>query len=467
MPATRGDTPDRSSQPPRVRLSDPVTGGGGRPYASSIVDLSDYGYTEVEYFLSGQASIFAPVPDTVFSADGRWQVTPAPDGPTTYCTRLLVRRPPKDRFNGTVVVEFMQEYFGSERDTNFRWNAETLLREGFAWVGASLHHEGIDERHDTEFTYNGMVLPAGPSLIEWDADRYGALRFPHSDLCYDVLSQIGRAVGAARTVTGVDPLPGLDVKAVIAVGNTIAADRLRHYINGVHPQHRVFDGFFLQDLTESGVSLAAKAPSPAGLWLRTDVSSPTIVLNTMTAAVEVARQPEGPNLRFWEPAGSSHTTGAYMARVAEATNRDLGLASPSPDMPDANTFPLQYISGAAIIAVHRWITEDHAAPSFPRLSRIGEPPNAAEDVDSHGNARGGLRSPWVDVPIARYDWRGAYTGGAGRAYPFDSETFTELYVNPAGYLRQFEAAAHAAHQRGVLLEHDLHEAVTTAGEVTW
>lgn len=445
----------------------PVRGEGvTRPYSSSIVDLEQYGYVEEEFFVSGTAQMFCAAVGAALDVHGRWRVVGGQE--SSYVTRILVRRPVASRFNGTVVVEFMQEYFGTERDTNFRWNAETLLREGFAWVGASLHHEGIDERSRTTFTYNGVTRRSGPALVDWDPARYADLKFPDSDLCYDVLSQIGAAVGPSRRAHAVDPLAGLCLERVVAVGNTIAADRLRHYINGIHPLHRVFDGFFLQDLAESGVGLAHDVPSPEGLWLRTDVTEPTIVLNTTTAAVGVQRQPEGANLRFWEPAGSSHTTGQYMRRVAAANSRDLGEdGGDIDDLRDANSFPVQYVSGAAIVAVHRWAADGVAAASFPRISRRGEPPQAAENLDEYGNALEGLRTPWVDVPIARYDWRGDNIGGSGRTYPLDAEALNKLYGTPSVYQDKFEAAANEACQRGVLLEHDTSEAIDIARKVNW
>ncbi|BBY64027.1 alpha/beta hydrolase domain-containing protein [Mycolicibacterium helvum] len=446
-------------------MDGPIGADAGRLHSASIVDLDTYGYTEHEYFVSGDACTFIPAPGTTLGPDGRWDVVAGDDTPFT--TRILVRRPPAARFNGTVVVEFMQEYFNSERDTNYRWNAETLLREGFAWVGASLHHEGIDTNAEEEITLGTMTVPVGPSLLQWDAARYGRLSFPHSDLCYDVLSQIGAAVGPTRDPSGADPLAGLPVQRVLAVGNTIAAARLLHYVNAVHPLHRVFDGFFLQDLTEAGVTLSEGVHTPTEAWLRIDVASPTIVLNTMTAAVQAVAQPEGELLRFWEPAGSSHTTGPYMVRVAEATRRDFGVESDICPPEYANTFPVQYISGAALVALDRWTAGGPAAPSFPRLSRSGEPSTAREDVDEHGNAAGGLRTPWVDVPIARYDWRGDCLGGAGRTYPFTAQQLTDIYGAPSNYRRSFAAAVSEAQSRGVLLAEDGREAVTAAGKITW
>ncbi|GAA4991153.1 alpha/beta hydrolase domain-containing protein [Yinghuangia aomiensis] len=446
-------------------LEGPVAGGRGQPFSASVIDLAPHGYEEIEYFISGHASRFAPADGATFEQHGRWKAVAGE--PTPYRTRILVRRPSPERFNGTVVVEFMQEYFGVERDTNYRWNAETLVREGFAWVGASLHHEGVDVRGRTELSFGDVKFQTGPALAEWDPERYGSLVLPDSDLCYDILSDVGRAVGPDRGAVGNDPLAGLDVRRVLAVGNTIAGARLQQYINAVHPLHQVFDGFFLQDLKDEHLTLSAGATPPPGPWIRTDVDVPTIVLNTTTAAMDTTRQTEGPFLRFWEPAGSSHTTGPFMARVAEVTKRDLDADTPLGPPERANTFPVHYISGAALVALHQWAAGGEAAQTFPVIDRTGEGPDALPPFDEVGNVEGGLRTPWVDVPVARYEWRGDSLGGSGRTFPFSDDELAKLYGTPHEYRRRFAAAAHEAERRGVLLPEDALTAIEDSRKVQW
>ena len=448
-----------------MRVEGPLRGGArGYPHSASIVDLGPYGYTEDDYALSGTATPFAPAPGTELGVDGRWQVLAGDEQP--YRTRLLIRRPPADRFNGTVIVEFMQEYFGSERDTNYRWNAEAILREGFAWVGASLHRAGVDEPGGQEIAWGEVSLVTGPPLVEWDPGRYAGLTIPHTDLCYDILSDVARAVGPDRPGVPVDPLAGLPVRRVMAVGNTIAATRLEHYHNAVQPLHGLFDAFYLQDLVENGTELAEGITPQTGHSIRADLDVPVIVMNTMTAVVEEHRQPPGPTVRFWEPAGSSHTTGPYMAQTAADAKRQ-GVDMPVCPEDYANTLPVQYVSSAAIVALHRWASGGDSAPAFPLLDRTGEPPETELVLDEVGNAVGGLRTPWVDVPIARYDWQGECLGGAGRTYPLPPEQLFERYGTPDAYRIQFEAAVREAEARGVLLSEDARQAVADAGQVGW
>lgn len=217
-------------------IEGPVQGGArGRPFAASIVDLSPHGYREEEYFLSGTARCWAPRSGTRTGQDGMWAAQRI-GAPQPYKTRLLARIPPPDRFSGTVVVEWMQELFGTERDIFFRWNAETLLRAGIAWIGVSLHHEGVDG-------------PDPNSLVNWDPQRYGSLTIPDSSLGYDILSQAARCL---------HDLPGLGegkVKTLLAAGNSLSAWRLSTYVNAVQPVEQIFDGFFLQDFRQKTSTL--------------------------------------------------------------------------------------------------------------------------------------------------------------------------------------------------------------------
>ena len=447
---------------PTAKVEAPITGGNGRIFAASAVDLKPYGYTEQEYVVSGKAHAFQPAPGTSLTSDGRWTFVPAgPDQP--YRTRMIVRRPPAAKFNGTVVIEFMQEYFSREADTNFRWNAETLLRNGFGWVGVSLHREGVNgPPPGKEFaTYTGsnqnIKIPLGPPLTKWDPARYGTLSIPNSEMSYDILSQVARAVGPHRPRTGIDPFQGLKVRHVMAVGDTIAGARLTTYVNGVQKRARAIDGFVIKD-TMNPLRLGGIEPMKDA-QLRTDVKVP--VIQFWAAGPLRVPLAEGPMLRVWSAAGSGHTTGPYMQRVAKTNARDLPGANSADTQPCAadfaNNFPVQYISGSAIMWVHRWMNGGSPAPHFPRVE--------AGKEDEHGNMVGGIRTPWVDVPIARYDIGGTCLGTAGLTHWFDQAKLKALYGTPGNYLAKFTASAQEAEKRGILQKADMEAAIREAARV--
>jgi hypothetical protein len=196
------DRPARSGSGPLV--SGPIKGGEkGYPFGAYFGDIRSIGYVEEEYFIEGTAVHYAPVDE--LSPDGKWNLES--QDPVPYKTRILVRWP-KDpsRFNGTIVVEWINVSFGYELAFH---DSPGLYANGFAYVSVSAQPTGIDG------------FPSNPQgLRAWDGERYGTLRISDDGLSYDVFTQAALAIGPDReTLTrGSDPMNGLTVKKLIAVG---------------------------------------------------------------------------------------------------------------------------------------------------------------------------------------------------------------------------------------------------------
>ena len=62
-----------------------------------------------------------------------------------YTTRAVVMRPiDPHRFNGTVVVEWLNVSGGADAGPDWILAHNELIREGFAWVGVSAQKVGVD-----------------------------------------------------------------------------------------------------------------------------------------------------------------------------------------------------------------------------------------------------------------------------------------------------------------------------------
>ncbi len=442
-------------------VTGPITGGEqGRPFTSAVDDLAKAGYREDEYFLEGDATEFAPKAGTSLGSDGIWSVVPgAPQG---YKTRILVRRPiDAKRFNGTVVVEWMQATAGFDKDVNWNWQSPEFLREGYAWVGVSAQRQGVDGSPPSA---KNMFK----DLVRWDPTRYGSLHIPTESLAYDILSQVGKVVGPKRPKMSVDPMSGLAVQKVIPIGDTFAADYLVTYYNAVQPLAGVFDGFFIGwRHTAGGAPLSPDIPVPAVVRLRPDDPAPVIVVNTMAEALPhlPARQPDSDRYRLWEIAGAAHTNAYWAPKMFAVMNRDFGVAIPTCPQP-FNSVPNQYVMNAAIHWLNRWVRGSGMPSVIAPLSISGSPP--AIEHDAFGNSAGGARLPEVAVPIARYEAGGDphCPGGSGFTYGFAPAQLKALYPTQADYLAKFMAAAKAAVKAGYLLPSDAEEAVANAKRVT-
>ncbi len=407
-----------AAEVPSPTLEGPVTGGGKPFIASTTFDLALVGYEQAEYFISGTASAFTSA--APLTSDGRWTVTP---GETAgYKTRVLVHRPtsPKE-FNGTVVVEWLNVSGGLDASPDWTDAHTELIRDGFAWMGVSAQYAGVEGGG----TILGIVdLP----LKTVDPARYGSLVHPGDSFSYDLFSQAAQAI---RHPTGASPLGDLEVKRVIAAGESQSAFRLVTYIDAVHP--------VLTFETETDLTFL-------GFYS--------------------ARQRDSRRLRLWEVAGTAHadtyllvTGGADLGHSPAAA--DIVITSaPVPGIitcgTPINSGPQHFVLNASFAALDRWVRTRKPPARAPRLRVAAGPPRTITR-DARGNARGGIRTPQVDVPIAAF--AGEQNGSIicrlfGTTTLFDAATLASLYPSHRAYVARFDKATRNAVRAGFLLKPD-------------
>jgi len=456
----------------------PVTGGSGVPFITAkLFDLAAVGYTSAEYFISGTAVAYTAAGE--LPGDGKWIVTPGDTA--AYKTRIVVYRPiDPTRFNGTVVVEWLNVSGGRDAAPDWIYTHTELTRSGYAWVGVSAQIVGVEGGGSL------LGLPGTP-LKTADPDRYGSLVHPGDSFSYDIFSQAAQALVRPA---GPPPLGELRIVALLAAGESQSAFRLVTYINAVHPLARIYDGFLVHSRGGGGIAAAPLSESPqppittpASTWTRDDLDVPILSLQTETDLTFLesvaARQPDTPRFRLWEIAGTAHAD-TYVAGVGLT---DLG------DEPDAarlvitktatpgvtcrapiNSGPHHFVAKAAIAALNRWVRQGTPPPVAPRLEASTEPPYTLQR-DEQGNARGGIRTPQVDVPIATFsgDGRGSIVCVLfGMTTPFDAAKLAELYPTAEAYVTAFNAATDRAVQAGFILAPDAQlmkaAAITTLAE---
>jgi hypothetical protein len=438
-------------------VSGPITGGKhGFPFGRYFGDISQRDYVETEYFLEGQATRYRPVGE--LGADGRWTVEPTDSAP--YKTRILVRRP-KDpaKFNGIVIVEWTNVSGGFEVAAA---DTAAVYDGGFAYAAVSAQSVGV---------YGFENNPVG--LVQWDPQRYGTLSIPGNALSYDIYSQAARALRDPKARTGIDPLGGLHVKKLIAIGSSQSAARLIAYANAIQPRDQLFDaimpfigagaGSGFDDTVLDPGKIAAMSPAErANLHLgtqtriRDDLKIPVMFVNSEceTLIYVRSRQPDTALFRMWEVAGASHGPRAQVDAAMAKAARDFGPAASNAASPLSvsgmiSTVMWSPVADAAIVHVSHWIRGGVAPPQ--------QQPILVEDGkiarDRYGNAKGGVRLPDVEVPTAAYDGGGYGPGTSGlygRSKPFSAEELKQLYPTHEDYVAKITAAARAAKKAGVI-----------------
>jgi hypothetical protein len=440
-------------------------------------DIGSLGYGAEEFFISGTASSYTPVGE--LRPDGRWSVMPS--GAADYTTRIVVLTPAdRAQFNGTVLVEWLNVSGGIDAPAVWMMAHREIIRAGYAYVAVSAQRVGVEG--------GASLLGMDMSLKSQDPTRYASLHHPGDAFCYDIFSQIG---GLIRTAGLDSVLREIGLQHVIAVGESQSAMFLTTYINAVDPLAQIYDGFLVHSrfapaapLDDSSIFGESQTTPPA-VTFRPDLRVPLLTLITETDlfggvrhGYYFARQPDNPLLRVWEIAGAAHADN-YTIQVAPI---DTGSA-PLDDIVAAyaptnmlmgqqlghyiNFAPQHhYVLQAAIAALNNWVRTGEPAPTGARI-KVHETDQPRPILDPNGLAQDGVRTPWVDVPIARTSGVGAedsiMSAIFGSGEPFDAATLHRLYPGGAKqYLDSFTAALDRAIQCGFILPADAAEILQLA-----
>jgi hypothetical protein len=419
------------------------------------------GYVEQEFFVAGSADSYTsatlPLP-----FDGLWSVTKAASA--AFKTRIIVRRPiDATRFNGTVVVEWLNVTGGLDAPATWDSSYLELLRAGFAWVGVSAQSIGINGEPGT------TCPPAGTNegLKCIDPVRYASLVHPGDSFSYDIFTQAGEAVrepGPGQP----DPMGGLKIHKVIATGDSQSAIFLTTYIDGIQPLAKLYDGFLVQSRAINGGPLSeppqASIPAPLPTFFRTD-QVPILVFTTETDLIVLAyffaRQPDDTMFRDWEVAGTSHADLFSLTAGTADAGAPLSSVTDLCTLP-INDGPMHYVLNAAFQALNGWLNTGTLPPIAPRINvNPGPPPTLVTDPAT-GNVMGGIRTPIIDVPFAAYSGLGNSAKAPGPNFcilfgttiPYSDAQLDSLYGNHGKYVSQFVHDTNEATQAGFILAPD-------------
>jgi hypothetical protein len=355
---------------------------------ANAVKVEDFPYVTEEYYVSSSTT------DAV------------------YRTRIIVRRPRNvSAFSGTVVAEALH---AGGRSLIFEWSRQSIL---------SRNHMFVEIVHS----------PANINLLRaFNAERYASLNIAMGQ-ANEVIAQIGRLI---KSKSG--PFAAHDVRRATLMGTSASSGTVRTYL-GAHATLRmpdgkpIFDGFLL-------TSTNGNTPLPI-------VDVPMIQMPTQTEVVTWAaqgiayRRPDsdepGNRFRIYEVAGMPHNN-----------SRDSPAFQNDPCTLPVTDFPAGAFTALALNHLIDWIA---SGKTPPRAQPISVDRDTAGDgsplaLDEYGNAKGGVRNVWVDVPIATY---GVFGKGktqqqdrlcqlAGTKVALDTDALRKLYRGSADYVARVE-----------------------------
>jgi hypothetical protein len=391
----------------------PVTQQSNEPFRAEPSqqrpsNFSAYGYVEEEYFVSG-------------SVDGQ-----------PYATSLLVRKPSASAtFSGVVVVETLH----FQGNTPF-WSIyrDRLMSDGHAWVMVTSQRLPLETyvRKSNAARYASLQIPeAGGAQADPLASG------PQDAISQAILSQVGALLKSNASNT---PLAGMTVKYLIMAGVSQTGVATLHYIQESHTKARlvngrpIYDGYFPAEAFVSGPISGGDA---AVIHVVGEGDFAVFCAQGLGCNFPSRRDSDAPNDRFREyqfPAGSHlPSRGLPDARMMIGT----------PLAPDEqlSQFPSNLFYYAAFANLVDWITKGITLPKAPPI----EVRNGQIVRDAFGNAKGGVRSPYVDVPTVRYIASAPTAPGdnparrmIGLQEPLPQQKLRSLYKSRANYLKRFD-----------------------------
>lgn len=474
---------------PTTATSHPFNGAA---YQNVPITLSDYGYVEHEYFLSGRSNVYDSTPD------GDFATTLLRSG--DYTTRMLVRRPANMKtWSGKVNVEIINMSAGY--DWTAIWSAlwEQTIKDHDIYVGVTSKPNvlaGMQQFDPDRYAALSWANPLPPEqqtcgALPGDADYNPNLsKLYENGLVWDMLTQTGRLL---KSSSPKNPI-GRPAKQVILTGESQSANFLLTYYrfftpSAVLPSGRpVFDGY----LAEAQVGIAGTPLNQCSTPLAVtdtqrvfpDRSVPWVGINSQWDYPGSRRwvTPTDSNTAsskrvFWEIAGANHGW-EWQYLYGDANAEDLiaaGFWDPAtydwscgPNNPE---IPLYMSEKALFVQLKRWIETGRPPAQAPRILHSPVTPgNGFDDktiYDGLQNGMGGIRYPMMQVPVASFGvGQYALTGSCPEIAPFDDATLAALYPSRDFYLAQYDDATDQLLKRGFILKSDAAKLRATARAVT-
>ncbi len=450
-----------------------------------FINLAERGYAEREFAMSGTANTYRE--NGRWGSDGHWNVAVS-QANVPYTTRLLVRYPTNPaKFNGTVVVEWLNDTTGGDQDPIWSEIYNQVLNQGYAYIGVTAQNTGIND------------------LKRWDPSRYASLKGSSDGQAYDIFTQTAQAAATNYATL----LGGLKPKQIVGSGDSQSAFRVDTYVNAFQPTTKAFNGFFAVGRYVGASPLAGgivdAAPIPA--FVRSDNTTPFIQLNTEGDEEELdasyVRQADTNFLRTWEVAGASHID-EHEAEYELAT-----IAREQPTLPpvkctfgivsniglhEADNMPVWETEDATLADLQKWLAQGVQPPHGKQIATNPFFFNAILR-DQYGNALGGVRLPDIQAPTESYSainvaepettineralkelFEASLESSeipsalrasglcllSGFATPFSNSTLQRLYPTHASYVSKFTAAAKESLNAGFLTAEDYATTVAAA-----
>lgn len=437
----------------------------------------EYGYLEEEYFISGYANIY--------DLNQRDELSVVRTS-IPYRTRLLIRRPVnQDLRKPRVFLDILNATNGYDIEDLWRRSWQYIMENNYSYVGiTSKPINVLALKHFDYQRYQSLNWGNGQNVPFPDVpDALQRLESCEEGLIWDMLTQTGNWIkGEGRRLFAESPLE------LYLTGQSQSGIYLNTYVNQFHPfLYEMgccpFDGYL--SLVSGGFqrSLCQTHGKESLIQIRDyperEINIPFITLNSegdfslfagMGADSKGVRRsynsdtPEDKR-RYYEVAAAPHTNAAS---PLIPLNSELDRCHCARRLLDGeysyrlNDFPLDYLINGMLERLHAWSADGVMPPRVPPL-KMDEDGQICRDCN--GNAMGGIRTAFTEIPKAFY--KGSIGAGKtdGTMNFFTQEQFNRLYSSRQDYLARFNEYAKKQADCGDITQSDLQRMIQWAENV--
>lgn len=340
-----------------------------------------------------------------------------------YDTRMVIRRPrDNSKASGLVVAEAMHPAGAGHA---FEYNSLYIMSEGH--IAVEIDTQGIEQ------------------IAAFNPARYGFVKFANEQTS-EILAQAGALIKSRQS-----PIAGIGVRKMILWGTSASSRILTNYL----PSHRAFKQADMSNIYDGFM------PTMNGTTIA-PVDVPIIQLPTQHEFMNVATAAQdsdepGKQFRVYEFPGMAHLDSRNTWR--RFTQEDC--------IHPMSKFPIDAFTSVALHHLLQWVDKGIAPPRAPRviMDMFVDNDGSLMQLDEYGNAQGGIRNTYVDLPTVKYtmvnqpnpDSTGPGLGRmqtpllcslSGWITPIAADTLRSKYGSPANYVKQVEARLNELEAQG-------------------
>jgi hypothetical protein len=274
-----------------------------------------------------------------------------------------------------------------------------------------------------------------------------------------------------------NPLKGFKVEMAFLTGYSQTGGYVVTYANFIRPLpdalgatgKPVYDGYLIGDgdgilIPLNQCSIPLKPGDPRFIIKPRPEPVISVVSQILWTGMGADRadsdSPEDPYRRY-EIAGASHINQRAVGLWPNPEDMvKAGITAPSPNCVEFATygmtdFPMEYFMSGAFSNLDAWVRSKTVPPRVPRIqlapapkgSKPSWPPSVPVKLDKYGNAVGGIRSSYVDVPTGTYHVYSTpanpkdpafvlFCSLVGYKVPFNKALLKELYPTHESYVKK-------------------------------